>query len=119
MITRIIDIQTEVNVICRTLRRITLTEVWKILGIMRKQNPIIVLLYIQNSHTKMQVKCGSKKTRDSCYKILLFVIFARFEVVTSSASNIFLTPPSNNAQYSPEMTSKLPDIENELEYVDQ
>ena len=44
-------IQTEVNVICRSrrLRRITLTLVWIILDIMRKPNPIIVLLYIQNS----------------------------------------------------------------------
>ena len=57
MISRII--QTEVNV---RLRRITLTEVWIILDIMCKPNPIIVLLYIQNSHTKMQAKCGSKKT---------------------------------------------------------
>ena len=62
MISRII--QTEVNVICqsRRLRRITLTEVWIIIDIMCKPNPIIVLLYIQNSHTKMQAKCGSKKT---------------------------------------------------------
>ena len=29
-------------------------EGWIILDIMRKPNPIIVLLYIQNSHTKMQ-----------------------------------------------------------------
>ena len=75
-------IQTEVNVICRSrrLRRITLTEVWIILDTMRKPNPRIVLLYIQNNHTKMQAKCGSKKTQ----KILQnFVIFARFEVVTS------------------------------------
>ena len=57
-------IQTEVNVICRSrrLRRITLTEVWIILDIMRKPNPKIVLLYIQNNHTKVQAKCGSKKT---------------------------------------------------------
>ena len=49
IITRII--QTRVNLICRNLRlrRITLTEVWVILDIMRKCNPIIVLLYIQNS----------------------------------------------------------------------
>ena len=39
-----------------------LTEVWIILDIIHKRNPIIVLLYIQNSHTKMQAKCGSKKT---------------------------------------------------------
>ena len=62
------------------LRRITLTEVWIILDIMRKPNPIIVLLYIQSSHTKMQAKCGSKKTH-------YFEIFTRFEVVMSSASN--------------------------------
>ena len=54
----------------------------------------------------MQVKCGSKKT---CY----FVIFMRFEVVTSQRPIIFfLTPPSNNSQYSTEMTLQLPDIEN-------
>ena len=34
-------------------------EVWVILDIIRKPNPIIVLLYI---HTKMQAKSGSKKT---------------------------------------------------------
>ena len=86
MISRII--QTSVNVICRRLRRITLTEVWIILDIMRKPNPIIVLLYIQNSHTKMQAKCGSKKTcAINLAKFCYFVIFAHFEVVTSSASN--------------------------------
>ena len=42
MISRIV--QTEVNVI----NVITFTEVW----VMEKPNPIIVLLYIQNSHTK-------------------------------------------------------------------
>ena len=49
MISRII--QTEVMVICRSqrVRRITLTEVWIILDIVRKPNPIIVLLHIQNS----------------------------------------------------------------------
>ena len=95
MISRII--QTEINVICRSqrLRRITLTEVWIIFNIMRKPNPIIVLLYIQNSDTKMQAKCGSKKTKTiNLAKFSNFVIFARFEVVTSSASNnIFGTPP--------------------------
>ena len=46
MISRIIQI--EVNVICRSrrLRWITLTEVWIILHVIRKPNPIIVLLYI-------------------------------------------------------------------------
>ena len=82
-------------------RRITLTEVWIILDIMRKLNPTIVLLYIQYSHTKMQAKCGSKKTL-----ILQNFAILRFEVVTSSASNniFFWTPPSNNSQYSTEMT---------------
>ena len=49
MMSRII--QTEVNVIYRSrrLRWITLTEVWIIPDTMRKPNPIIVLLYIQNS----------------------------------------------------------------------
>ena len=90
IISRIIQI--EVNVICRSwrLRRITLTEVWIIFDIMRKPNPIIVLLYIQNSHTKMQAKCGSKKTHAiNLAKCCYFVIFARFEVVTSSTSNKF------------------------------
>ena len=50
-------IQTEVNVI-----RLSWTEVRIILDIMPKPNPIIVLLYIQNSYTKMQAKCGSRKT---------------------------------------------------------
>ena len=92
-----------------------MTEVWIILDIMRKPNPIIVLLYIQNSQTKMQAKCGSKKTHAiNLAKFCYFVIFARFEVVTSSASNniLFWTPPSNNSQYSTEMTPQLPDIEN-------
>ena len=57
--------------------------------------PIIVLLYIQNSHTKMQANCGSKKTHainiaTFCY----FVIFARFELVTSSESNNFFLDTS-------------------------
>ena len=60
------------------------------LDTVRKPNPIIVLLYIQNSHTKMQAKCGSKKTHAINFaKFCYFVIFARFEVVTSSASNNF------------------------------
>ena len=59
MISRII--QTEVNVICRSwrLRWITLTEVWIILDFMRKPNPIIVLLYTQNSRTKGAVTRGN------------------------------------------------------------
>ena len=57
----------------------TEVKVWIILNIMHKPNPIIVL-YIQNSHTKMQAKCGSKNN---------FVIFARVEAVMSSASNNF------------------------------
>ena len=81
MISRII--QTEVNFICRSrrLRRITLAKVWIILDIMRKPNPIIVLLYIQNSHTKMQAKCGSKKSHAiNLAKFGYFEIFVRFEV---------------------------------------
>ena len=43
---------------------------------MRKPNPIIVLLYIQNSHTKMQEKYGSKKTHAiNLAKFCYFVIF--------------------------------------------
>ena len=60
MISRIM--QTEVNVICVI-----------ILDIMHKLNPIIVLLYIQNSHTKMQAKCDSKKTHAINLAELLFL----------------------------------------------
>ena len=68
MISRII--QTEVNVICNIDRGQI------ILDIMRKPNPIIVLLYIQNSHTKMQEKYGSKKTHAiNLAKFCYFVIF--------------------------------------------
>ena len=69
---------------------------------MRKPNPIIVLFrYIQNSHTKMQAKCGSIKIYViNVAKFCYLVIFASFEVVTSSAYNkCFRTPPSNNSQY--------------------
>ena len=50
-----------------TVSRIIQTEVWIILDIMRKLNPIIVLLYsiyIQNIHTKMQTKCVKRVTCD-------------------------------------------------------
>ena len=60
----------------------------------------------------MQAKCGSKKTPAiNLPKFWYFVIFARFEVVTSSASNIFFfwTPPK---KYLTEMTPQLPDIDN-------
>ena len=40
---------------------------------MHKLNPIIVLLYIQNSRTKMQAKCGSKKTHVINLAELLFL----------------------------------------------
>ena len=60
----LIIIQTEVNDIYRRLRRITFIGVWLILDIIRKPNPIIVLFYIQNYHTKMQAKCGSKESCD-------------------------------------------------------
>ena len=86
MISRII--QTEINFICqsRRLRRITLTEVWIILDITRKPNPIIVLLYIQNSD-----RCKKRfavKTRainfPNCYTpFLLFCNFRGLEMVTS------------------------------------
>ena len=50
---------------------------------MRQPNPIIVLLYIQNSHTKIQAKCGKKKTHAiNLAKCWYFIIFARFEAVT-------------------------------------
>ena len=100
-------IQTEVNFICRSrrLRWITLTEFWLIFYIMCKPNPIIVLLYIQDSHTKMQAKCNNKKSHAiNLAKFCYFVIFPSFEVVTSSVSN--------NSQYSTEITPQLPDIDN-------
>ena len=42
--------------VTRSITLITLTKIWIILDIMRNPNPIIVLLYIQNSHTKIQAK---------------------------------------------------------------
>ena len=62
----------------------------------------------------MQAKCGSKKTHViNLAKFCYFVIFARFEVVTSASNKIFFsTPPSNNSQYLTEMTLQLPDIKN-------
>ena len=86
MISRII--QTSVNVICLLSRSmLNIDRGLEILDIIRKPNPIIVLLYIQNSHTKMQPKCGSKKTHAiNLAKFCYFVIFARFEVVTLSTS---------------------------------
>ena len=117
MIPRII--QTEVNVICRSrrLRRITLTEVGIILDIMRKPNPIIVLLYIQNSDRckkRFVVKTRVINFPNCCEPFLLFCNFRGLEVVTSSASNnfFFWTAPSNNSRYSAEMIPRLPDIEN-------
>ena len=92
-----------------------MTEVWIILDVMRKRNPIIVLLYIQNSQTMVQTKCGSKEAHAiNLAKFCYFVIFARFEVVRSSASNNYFLDylrPINNSQYSTEMTPQLPDIE--------
>ena len=81
-----------------------MTEVLIIIDTMRTPNPIIVLLYIQNSHTKMQAKYGSKKSHAiNLAKFGYFVIFARFEVT------FFWTPPSKKCT---EMTPQLPDIEN-------
>ena len=117
MISKII--QTKVNVICQSqrLRRITLTEVWIILDIMRKPNLIIPSLYIQNSGRFDKI-C-SKKARainfpNCCRPFLLFCDFRSLEVVMSSASNnsFFLTAPPNNLRYSAEMMSGLPDIQN-------
>ena len=89
-----------------------MTEVWIIIDIMRMPNPIIVLLYIQSNHTKTQAKCGSKKTHAiNLSKLCHFVIFARFEVVTSSASNNFFLDTSVEF-YLTEMTPQLTDIEN-------
>ena len=70
---------------------------------MGKPNPIIILLYIQNSHTKMQAKCGSIKTRASNFaKFCYFIIFAPFEEMTSLASLASLNV--NNSQYSTQLT---------------
>ena len=95
-------IQTSVNVSRPSLRlpQITLTSVWIIRAIMRKPNPITVLLYIQNSHkcTKMQAKCGSKKLMQLILgNFVIFVISTRFDVTSSASNNIFLTPLSNNS----------------------
>ena len=61
----------------------------------------------------MQAKCGKKTRAINLAKFCYFVIFARFEVVTSSTSKgIFLghlRPIINNIR---EMTPQLPDIEN-------
>ena len=98
MISRII--QTEVNVICRSrrLRRITLTEVWIILDIMRKPNPIIVLLYIQNSDRckkKFAVKrLGRLTFRTAARHFRCFVIFAALRLLRHQRPIIFFLDSS-------------------------
>ena len=88
MISRII--QTEVNVICRSrrLRRITLTEIWIILDIMRKLNPIIVILYIQNSDrckkrfavgTLMRLTFQTAAPQFFCFVILAALRYVRHQ----------------------------------------
>ena len=107
MISRIIQI--EVNVISqsRRLRRITVTEVWMILDIMRKWNPVVALLYIQNGD-----RC---KKRFAVIWTCYFVIFGAFRWLRHQRPIIFfffLRIPSNNSRYSTEMMSRLLDIEN-------
>ena len=79
-----------------------MTEVWIILDIMRKPNPIIVLLYIENS--------------DRCKK--RFVVKRLVKLTFQTAADhfccfvIFAAAPSNNSRYLAEMMSRLPGIEN-------
>ena len=78
---------------------------------MRKPNPIIILLYIQNSHTKMQdavspiliLQCRLREQKQSTASHFVILYFS---LLTSSAFNntFFLTPLSNNSQYSTQLT---------------
>ena len=117
MISRII--QTEVNVICWNPRlwQITLTLVWIILDIMRKPNPIIVLLYIQNSDRckkRFTVKRLERLTfQTAAGHFRCFIIFVALWWLRHQCPIIFFwTAPSNNSRYSAEMMSRFPDIEN-------
>ena len=101
MIPRVI--QTEVNVICRSRRTITLTEVWIILDIMRKQNPTIVLLYIQNSDRckkRFAVKRLVRLTfQTAAGHFCRFLIFAALRWLSHQHPIIFFcTAPSNKEQ---------------------
>ena len=116
MISRII--QTEVNVICRSRRQITLSEVWIILDNMRKPNPIIVLLYIQNNHRckkRFAVKILLRLTfRTVAGHFCCFVISTTLRWLRHQCPIIlfFWTAPSNFLQYSAEMMSRLSGNEN-------
>ena len=86
MIARII--KAEVCVICRSqrLRRITQTEALIILAIIRKPNPIIVLLCIYLSKCSM---CSLNKKYHPLFELLHKTAFLSFEVhLLSFLSNI-------------------------------
>ena len=74
MIARII--KAEVCVICRSrrLRRITQTEALIILAIMRKANPIIVLLYIYLSKCSMCSLTVGRQTTYSWLTVLVKIV---------------------------------------------
>ena len=120
MLSRII--QTSVNLICRSrrLRRITLTEVWIILDIMRKPNPIIVLLYIPNSDRRKEIFPVKRLVRftfqTAAGYFCCFVVFAALSWLRPQRPIIFLcfflTAPSNNSRHSAKVMLRLPDIEN-------
>ena len=112
-------IQTEVSVICwsRRLILITLTEVWIILDIMRKPNPIIVLLYIQNSDRCKKIFAVKRLVRltfqTAADHFCCFVIFTALRWLRHQRPIIFFwAAPSNNSRYSAEMMSRLPNIDN-------
>ena len=96
------------------LRRITLTEVWIILGIMRKPNPMIAL-YIQNSDRckeRFAVKRLVRLTfRIAADHFCCFVIFLALRWLRHQRPTIlFWTAPSHNSRYLAEKMSRLPDI---------
>ena len=101
-------ILTEVNAICWSwrLRRIILTEVWIILHIMRKPNPIIVLLYIQNSD-RYKKGCAVKRFvrltfQTAAGHFCCFVIFAALRWFRHQHPIIFFfwIATSKNSRYS-------------------
>ena len=84
--------------------------------IMREPNPIIVLLYIQNSDRckkRFAVKRLVRLTfQTAAGHFCCFVIFAALKRLRHQRPIIFFTAPSNNSRYSAEMMPRLPDIEN-------
>ena len=66
-------------------------------------NTIIVLLYSQNS----RAKSGSKKTHAINFGIFCYFSALWYSDISASNNFFFWTPPSNNSQYSTEMTPQL------------